>query len=1151
MSLDTNKQDQASPGSTSSVVAMLAGQKPIAPATEPNQTPSGATNIVMSMRESMEPAASTDAAQDEELDTSKKAVTEAIVDQKPHKYVLTSGEHLFQSLYAPEKTPPSSPGSVASSSTLVDPSSRKVSPSDSETWAKGNPTAVKDFAYPSPNSGKVLDPVAIIEEGTKKELLKQLKKKTAAEEKLSRKATKLAARNESLGAELRSAKAKVQNRDAQTDLAKTHANAMIVTNIVLRQAVQDLGHEWDQQKERSLEDHLQLVDQMGASAYNRMARLEEASVELGRGLDSVDNQMSNQEENVSPMSEGVESKESVSLTVDRQATEEVSHAVGSGSSTAEETTDQVEANVEWIFPGLKPKESAVIKEQAMADPIASSLEDTTPDQDNLSESSGEDQTFEFDDDNSSTAEGMISENDHDEEPAVSTDAISYQEDVQDLGLINANYEFSKPAGPATMFGTLRSEQRVDEAEDEADAAEEAAAESVAQESSTDAISNDVQGVGGGHGFGINGNFEFSKPAGPATMFGILRSELRESEVESQERPGDEVADVAEVQIPCPANLWGLLKSNCETSDGHSSGAESGEQGGASGDTVLDESESNVFANVQESDDEELTGGANVGTSPDLNDNFDGLYDVSDNEEDTIEPPTLSNASTSEEDSAPSLHGSLDGDSVPHQNVDAPEVAGEDVLDTIGAGPLDDTVTAINEPDEAPTGGAHVDLNDNFDDLYDVSDNEEDIIELPTTTATNASTGEKDPAPSPHGPVDGDGIFLPITDAAEFAGEDVVDNVGADSLYDTVMAIKEAYKEPIGGAHVEQPSDLNDAFDELYDVSDNEDDVIEPPTNAATSASTGEEDPASSFHGSVDSDDVAVPDVHSPETVVEDAVDATGAGSPDEAITEPIGHIDVVEEEDHKAGNGAVESVHVHETVVSVALDAPIGAAEVVNGHAANATVALEEDRQEELAAQEAKAFEANAMSEQLEGSGGKGGADLAENDAIARTRSFQEATAEEKGVREEGKTLEGSALSRNVQVTCEDCNDDEDGELQYMAIGSSCMVTAEGGDAKSGVVRVPISTPPGTPPLPPRTFSLPEPEKFEFFGPVPQTKELTKGQKRNEERKRAKAKKKSEAALMRVMEEEAAKTPEALAQRRAEEDAKLGEKRLKLQTVRL
>ena len=73
--------------------------------------------------------------------------------QKPRKYALESGEDLFQSLYPTNKTPPMSP--ALSSSTLVDPSSRKVSPSESIMDAKASPTVVKDFAYSSPDSKHV------------------------------------------------------------------------------------------------------------------------------------------------------------------------------------------------------------------------------------------------------------------------------------------------------------------------------------------------------------------------------------------------------------------------------------------------------------------------------------------------------------------------------------------------------------------------------------------------------------------------------------------------------------------------------------------------------------------------------------------------------------------------------------------------------------------------------------------------------------------------------------------------------------------------------------------------------------------------------------------------------------------------------------
>lgn len=163
--------------------------------------------------------------------------------EKPKQYVLAPSEDLFQSLYSTNATPPTSPGGTSSSSTLADPSSRRVSPSESLMGAKGSPTAVKDFAYSPLDCNHVRDPLSIVEENTKLELLKQLKKKTVGENKASRKAEKLKARNDDLKAELDATKEKLRNQEVRIELATVQANALILSNYVLRHEMQNFKHE--------------------------------------------------------------------------------------------------------------------------------------------------------------------------------------------------------------------------------------------------------------------------------------------------------------------------------------------------------------------------------------------------------------------------------------------------------------------------------------------------------------------------------------------------------------------------------------------------------------------------------------------------------------------------------------------------------------------------------------------------------------------------------------------------------------------------------------------------------------------------------------------------------------------------------------------
>lgn len=625
------------------------------------------------------------------------AVTEAILDQEPQKDLSNKGELLFQSLFEVKNTPPGSPGSATSSSTLVNPQSRKVSP-----------TAVKDFAYPSSDSNRVLDPVAIIEETTKKELLKQLKKKTAAEEKTSRKAVKLTARIKAVSAELKLVKANVQNSEAQADLAKTHANAMTLSNVVLREAVQEISLElsreknisqlrgtqsqgeaaWDQQKEESLQNHLEMVDEVGANVYHDIANLLNASVQRDQTSDDTEDQEPVQQANVPlPTDDDVESNEfgSSAVGVHGQKAIEEPQAKVAGSNFAgganeeslaevngeelnnnactdedteeeqvgnvscpaeeseeekiedgtypvEETTKKFESNVEWIFPGLKPKDCAVGKGQNTVDPIAADFEDAIPDQDGFSESSGEEQESEVDDDDSTpTVEDTVSGSDCDEYPTAQEPATESQDHVQGLGI-----------------------------------------------DSTGEISGDV---------------EFAEAAGPATLWGILESDQVEDEAAAHE----EVADVPGAEASGPATVWGILRSDRESSSDDFSDEELEDKAEEKGSFVPDESESNGFAGSEDQDDAELLGLPHDRYPPDFNGDANIPCDANDSGEEIMEPATTTTAPVVEEDMAPSPHGSVDGDKVALQDIGIEEVAVEETVEAVGLDSPDDALEAVAEP----------------------------------------------------------------------------------------------------------------------------------------------------------------------------------------------------------------------------------------------------------------------------------------------------------------------------------------------------------------------------------------------------------------------------------------------------------------------
>ena len=531
--------------------------------------------------------------------------------KKPCKYIMANGDDLFKSLFSAEKTLPTSPESVASSSTAVDSSSRKVSPSGSD---------IKDFAYPSSNKDHALDPTAITEENTKKQLLKQLKKKAATEEKDSRKVVKLAAQNEALNAELKLANATVQNRDTQTELAKTYANAMILSNVVLRQAVLDVGHQLRSEQDgnpkgEALQNHLRIVDAVSLSAHSRMARLENLLPEQGQ-LEDVRNTGRNTTEENEP--EVRVEKSEISNTLENHRPNTVANLKDAKSAnrtiqndrkqqriegeghSAEETTEQGEANVEMIPADLQGKELAVGKGQGTLHTIVTTSEDSIPGKFEWSESSEEHQVFRTNRGGfpPSEVENLVLEVDGDDAVAQKPieDALATHNDVQGTDVIancdiSAIYEFLEPAGPATMWGILQSNQTVGETGPGGDHGDG---------------HNDVQGANSAGKGDTKTRYEFLEPAGPATLWGILQSNqtIREFDTESNQNEtsatqepisdanygqdmdcgrGGDVGTTYEFSEPAgPATMWGILLSN-QTVE------ETGPEGDHTKDTVAQDS----------------------------------------------------------------------------------------------------------------------------------------------------------------------------------------------------------------------------------------------------------------------------------------------------------------------------------------------------------------------------------------------------------------------------------------------------------------------------------------------------------------------------------------------------------------------------------
>ena len=456
--------------------------------------------------------------------------------QKSFKYVMADGEDLFKSLFSAEKTPPTSPGSVASSSTAVDPSSRKVSPSGSD---------IKDFANSSSDKNHVLDPTAITEENTKKQLLEQLKKKTATEEKASRKDVKLAARNEALNAELKLANATVQNRDTQTEFAKTIANAMILSNAVLRHTVQDLGLDLSREdngpssegsglqgettesseKNVALQAHLRLLDEMKTSAGARIARLQNPSAKRGHWLDGVRSQATNPHNIVKDF----RSESSVdTLEGNKPAVE--------GSSPDTEV-DEHPAPQELIKDTM-PTNDAILG-------LCTGIRGGTNEIYEFPEPAGPATLWGILQSNQTVGEFDIESNQN--EASTTQEPISNGSYGQDMdcgrgGDVGATYEFSEPAGPATMWGILQSNQTIEETGLEGDHTKNTAAQDPITDETE--ILDHVKAVDNGWEGGLNQDYEFSEPSDPATLRGTLQS----SQYEFSEWAG-------------PATLWGILQSS--------------------------------------------------------------------------------------------------------------------------------------------------------------------------------------------------------------------------------------------------------------------------------------------------------------------------------------------------------------------------------------------------------------------------------------------------------------------------------------------------------------------------------------------------------------------------------------------------------------
>lgn len=1187
-------QDQDSLASTISVTATAVSD------TEQKHNLPGATDMVTEMTDQKEPAIADVATQDQQLPDSTDAVTEMIADRKPQAQMTAPGEDLFKSLFAADKSPPNTPGSVSSSATLIGPSSRKVSPLDLGILSKGSPTAVKDFANPSLDSVRV-DPVAMTEEETKKGLLKELKKKMASEKKAYRKSEKLVAQTKTLSAELKSAKATLENRDAQADLAKAHGNAMTVSNVVLRQLMKDISHglrhqsngtqangtalegeaKWGQHKEELLQEHLRGVDESRASAYGRMAILESASVVRGQGLNNTLSQKSVPQENSSPTNELVESKESESSVIQspaQQASQEAQTDVvastsftGASEETQPETTVEASevppkekvgnffekygfdpAEISRIVNSVTPKahgasdkevteevtqekeavqkieeqeadpmadkavltalqeyqqrdpnlgeESAAGPSQAMADPIAADFDDATPEHNDSKESDGEDQVSEADEDTSpSTAEHLNSESAHDEEHVTqepTTDATRDYDQSQ-TGTegheddIYGQYEYSEPAGPATLWGILQSDQTEDEANGGADANADALS----------AIRASVERIGrlvrsGQSETNANDVAEtdddaalasYSEPAGPVTESSQSESEARDS------------ADARDNSSTSPAERPTLRSDHVEDPITQEPIT----------DATRDYDPIQAETEVQEDD-------------------IYGRYEFSE----PAGPATLWGILQSSQEDITTQDSADVGDAT----AGVFEAAGPTTQPSLGQHEANDNADAVEEAAGSPDAAGTA-LSSEFlrsEEVEDTVEEEEvagdEAVDVSDQEAPGPATlwgilqSEPEP-PTNHSNTTG------VLENGRMDGEIVPEQSESN---DVACAQDQEDKQPCDLPHDTPPPDRDNDTDSLRDNNNNK---VEP--SHPTHTPTDEKHPVSNHFDSVDDDVIAVEEV-TQEVIEEETVGAVGVESPSdtlEAVAHPTEGSKIVEVSEQELDNGATEAIDVHETTISVHANTPVGAAE-------NATAARIED-QEEPAAEEVNAFEVPAAPEELEGSDEEEDTQVVEEIAVTDTSPLRTAMAEEEDVSKEGAMLNGSTVIGNMQATCYEDTDDAN-----MA-NRSTITTAEGSNADSPVALAQTLSPPSTSSTTPRAISPYHVETFEFFGEVPKPKKVTKTEKRRQERQRAAAKKKEEEALRRHMEEEAAKSPEAIARREAEELRMLGEKRLRLQEARM
>ena len=554
--------------------------------------------------------------QDQQHPISKKSVVWGTgADQMHRKYVLTTaGDDPFQSLDAKDKTPPTSPGGESSCSTLVDPSSRKVSPSDLTMGAEASPTAVRDFTYPPWDSNHVRDPASIIEENMKLELVRQLERKNmAGERNACREAEKQKGRNQTLSGEVEEARRNLLNREVRADLANVRANAMILSNVIYRQSMQDIkdgmtrgrpgakvqmtssaGETFrNQEKEGSFRNHLGCAGTLTTSAYACTQRSEYTTETSGEGLDDVVSQGCIQQESMPPKGENLEPQQSSPIeALDRQISEEL-HAewIGSKDSATISGGTQLNPNAEEPLGSSNGKVVDALFEKPVLD--AAMLVDTTisldpavseaikdvkmhvPEVTAVTDETGIAAIFQ---DNQQAGPNTYKDPGTDDESKVLINSkaqnknLPLQQDNTQKGQIFSECSFVPASTESFEMANPGNNSPQELASEDSSPTESSSVDDILEANDdnspstdahpqlqTDLEQNDTQGTCIGHEGGSNGIFEFSEAAGPATLWGILHSNRCEIKAENKAYTVEEATGVSDAAGP--ATLWGILRSN--------------------------------------------------------------------------------------------------------------------------------------------------------------------------------------------------------------------------------------------------------------------------------------------------------------------------------------------------------------------------------------------------------------------------------------------------------------------------------------------------------------------------------------------------------------------------------------------------------------